>query len=51
MGDDEAEAATLSWLPCEKAACMCVCVCVCVIKVEHWACSVNTSCDVYRGFT
>lgn len=27
VGDDEAEAATLSWLPslvCEKAACVCV---------------------------
>lgn len=42
VGDDEAEAAKLSWLPspvCEKAAC--VLVCVCVFKVEHWACNVN----------
>lgn len=38
MGDDEAEAAKLSWLPslvCEKA------VCVCVFKVEHCAFNVN----------
>ena len=48
VGDDEAEAAKLSWLPlpvCEKAACVPVCVCVfvhvCVFKVEHWACNVN----------
>lgn len=42
VGDDEAEAAKLSWLPslvCEKAACEHECVCV--FKVEHWARNVN----------
>lgn len=40
MGDDEAQAAKLSWLPSLPAS-VCVCVCVCVFKVGHWACNVN----------
>ena len=40
VGDIEAEAVTLSWLPpleYMEAAC----VCLCVFKVEHWASRVN----------